>query len=331
VCSSIKIIDWAKNEFNELISEYITKSRPALIGPYPIRFEFLIDQKTIAEYSAATSEFSINTQDNKEAVNIIDSLNRSGLAVVDTTFMFPIAPAGFPHSSTSSPEWAKWFFGFTNLSDGFIIDTNMIMNHYCSNILFKKIGVAFDGLKIRIPRLSILEIERKANEDDKMKKRIGLFATSEIIFLKNHNAQLLPPLDPVLLTSFSEKAGSKNIDSWIRKEVSDFIASDTSNLTLPPIFATCDVANGLAAFSEDINTCVFSRNAYERFFIDINGHNTSNLTELIVNLAITFQKIGLKVYSDGKNLTKAYVIEGIWTGKTPSDWMNGTMYVHEVP
>jgi hypothetical protein len=163
-----------------------------------------------------------------------------------------------------------------------------------------------------------------------LKRRLGLFATSEIIFLKSMGAQLLPPLDPILLTSFSDKSGKKKIDSWIRKEVHDFNAAYPSKLVLDPIFATSDLANGLAAFSEEINTCVFSKNAYTRFFIRLINDDTSSLTEFLVNLAITFEKISLKIYLNGKDLSKTYFLEGIWAGKTPNQWTNGTLYVSEI-
>jgi hypothetical protein len=56
----------AQKKLDELINDYVKKSRPTN-GSCPIRFEFLFDKKIIAEYSLSTSELSIKTQDQKQA------------------------------------------------------------------------------------------------------------------------------------------------------------------------------------------------------------------------------------------------------------------------
>lgn len=330
---NVDTLIWSIGQFEELLREFIRDSLPSGIGIYRAKFEFSLDSGVIAEYLASNNDLIIKTQNEKEITNVVDSLDRSGLASIDSTLMLPSSPQQFPHKQVEDYDWADWFIQFTNLHDGLIVDTNMLMRHYCSNLLFEKLGNRFDSLKIKIPRLAILEIERNANTDkerDSVKKRLGLFATSEIIFLKNHKAELLPTLPSTLFTSFSEKAGDKTVDSWIRKEIHDYITRPQSDAIFKPLFATCDIANGLAAYSEELSTCVFSRIPEEKLSITTSFKDASNLAMFILNLAVTCGKIKMNVYGDGQALSNTYFVEGMWSGKTPYDWTNGCLRTQEI-
>ncbi len=96
-----------------------------------------------------------------------------------------------------------------------------------------------------IPRLSLLEIERKGNDSKKdSTKRKILFSSYELSFLKNRGAELLPPLDLGILEGFSRLSGSKMTDSIIREEIRRYQETRIDNQpgfrTELPIFITGD-------------------------------------------------------------------------------------------
>lgn len=328
------IANWTKIEFEELLRDFIRKSLPPNIGFLRVKFEFYLKEKPLFEYSPSNNELNIKTDNQEEVSNIVNCLDRSGLIEIDSTLMLSSVQGAFPHKSTGYFDWADWFLGYSSLYDYIIIDTNIIMNHYCSNLLFPKLKQRFESLKIKIPRLTILEIERIANEKESVKKRLGLFATTEVMFLKNHKAELLPSLSYPLLTSFNEKSGGRKVDSWIRQEVHDFVSEDLDVVrTGKPwqvLFMTCDIANGLAAYSEGLNTCIFSKCEQEKLIIPTSFNGANDLAEFILNVSITFEKIIMKVYVDGKTLSNSYQIEGIWSGKTPYHWLNHCLRLQEI-
>lgn len=318
-------------EFEKMLRKFISESLPEGIAFYKAKFEFCLDSTIIAEYIAANNELSIKTKNEKEITNIVDSLDRSGQSLVDSTLMLPSFPEQFPHKEVQAFDWADWFLGYTSLHSCLIVDTNMLMRHYCSNLLFEKLGNRLDNLHIKIPRLAILEIERNANNDkDTVQKRLGMFATAEIIFLKNHKAELLPPLSSAVFESFSDKAGERSVDSWIRREIHEYLNNQTSNIALQPLFATCDMANGLAAYSEELSTFVFSRAPQKKYNVVSSFKDASNLAMFILHLAVTFGKIQMNVYTDGQALSNGYAVEGMWSGKTPYDWTNGCVRIQEI-
>jgi hypothetical protein len=325
---------WTWKEFEELMRDFIEKSLPQGVGFFRAKFEFFKNEKFLFEYLASSNELTIKTNNQDETNNITGSLDRSGLIETDTTFMLGSSQGAFPHKTTKYHDWADWFLE-NGKNKCIVIDTNIIMNRYCSNILSTKLKERFNDLKIKIPRLTILEIERMANDNNQLKRRLAFFATTEIMFLKSYKAELLPSLSYPLLENFPEKAGSKQVDSWIRQEVRDFLEIENDTIavgkpTTTALFMTCDLANGLAAFSEGLDTCIFSRVDQEKLIISSSFSDATSITDFILNAAITFENLLMKVYVDGKTLCNVYFIEGIWSGKTPYHWINHSLRLREV-
>jgi hypothetical protein len=308
--------------FKELSWDSMSK---AGISIFKMKLEFKKGSETLFEISP-TNEVILKTQNEDDKREIVNCLERSGAVSLEATIM-PSCPAEDFRtlSSTNAKEWIGTELG----SYAFIcIDTNIIMKNYCSNYLLKWLGDTFCRFRFRIPRLSILEIERISNEEisgnnregRERKKRLGLQATSEIMFLKKNCAELLPLSNKAIVTSFLEKAGNRAVDSWIRQEIFEFASLQGFNQIL---FMTNDLANGLAAYSEGFDTCVFSRSSEQELFIEREGFSdTKMLAKFVKNISIAFGNVLMNVYSDGTNLKEVYEIQGIWSGKTPYDWVN---------
>jgi hypothetical protein len=117
----------------------------------------------------------------------------------------------------NSKELVKWFQDIISLeSNGpglvketpLVLDTNVIMGHYIRNLLYPILGDKINTLipktiilgegtpivRLRIPRLCLLEIERRFNEskEDTMKRRLALYVAREILFLRSVGAEFLP-------------------------------------------------------------------------------------------------------------------------------------------
>jgi hypothetical protein len=309
---------WTKNTLTTILLNFIRDSLPEGIGTFHLKLDFFHDSNNIFDFLASTDNVNIRTIDDTQRKEIIECLSRSGALNIETTFMPAVATAHFDRKSINTHDWANWFLQSIATYNYIIVDTNMLMKHYCSNLLFRLIrNTDFNLLHFKLPRLAILEIERIANQEKDKTKRLALFATTEIMFLKAHKAELLPPLDVSLLTSFLEKAGRREVDAWIRKEVHDFATQFPSYNCL---FMTCDLTNSLASWAEGLNTCYLSELEQNEFLIPTSLETAEQLAEFILNSVITFEKIRMDVYIDGINCAESYQIEGIWSGKTPYHW-----------
>jgi len=222
---------------------------------------------------------------------------------------------------TNSADLGHWIQEIMSLEgDGaaIVLDTNIIMRHYARNLLYPILGQdALRAMQLRIPRLSLLEIERQFNEprvDSKReakekKRRLALYAARETLFLKSVGAEFLPDLKDTTLEAFSRIAGEKFSDAWIRREVKEYWQTRFPGGAIyhPLVFATCDLMNALAASAEGLAVLYFSRmdetDSYA--YRDMN-----QVAELIVDLAVSLSKIQIR--------NTAY--EGLWEGKTIWQW-----------
>lgn len=323
----------SRKELSEIIVDISRDSFHS--NKYDLRFEFSLGTKRLFDDVFSSDEIIIKTADEDEKKEIVSCLERSGESDVEATFM-PSA-GDFTSCSTKRANWSSWLAEQIGNYNFVCVDTNILINHYCSNFLLRWLGNdQFRKIKFRIPRLSILEIERLANEevtnekDAKKwrKKRLGLSATAEVMFLKANQAELLAlsSTNKLLVTTFLEKAGNKKVDAWIRQEIFDFASGQGFPQVL---FLTCDLANGLAAVSEGFNTCVFSRIDQEKFIVETDTHDATPLSEFIFNVAVSFGKITMSVYQ-ASELKYSYEIDGAWTGKTPYNWVHKQMRVKYV-
>ena len=67
---------------------------------------------------------------------------------------------------------------------------------------------------------------------------------------------------------------------------------------------------------------VLSRIEQDRFFT----RDLSQLADRIIDIAITFERIRMNVFTDSKEPV-TYDIEGVWSGKTTNHWTNNIIQV----
>lgn len=323
----------SKSGLSEMLRGHFQRS----VGPSPsfiqLRLGFFLGSNNLFEYIGSTDEISIGTTNDGHRRDILDALDRTGALPIWATIMRLRVGERFVMRSTNVPGWSDWFMNTIGQpSESFLIpDTNILMRHYCSNVLFRQLGESnFRELRFRLPRLDILEIERKVNQPrskESKERRVAFSATTEVMFLRRHGAQLLPSIDSSLLASFSEKAGTQFVDAWIRKEVHDFIGNTSQVYAGNVLFLTCDLMNALAAHAEGLKTCYLSRIDQERFTLETSLSDTEKLAEFVLNAAITFGKIRMDVYLTGNQLSESIELEGVWSGKTPYHWNNDCLRV----
>jgi hypothetical protein len=243
---------------------------------------------------------------------------------------------------TDSGEFTKWLQQIVSLeSNGpglvketaLVLDTNVIMRHYIRNLLYPLLGdrilrkasqeteiVVGQGaptLLLKVPRLSLLEIERQfnASKDDSKrgekgkKRRLALYAARETLFLTTVGGEFLPELKEHTLEAFSRIAGEKFSDAWIRREVKEYwrMKTDGGVSYHPLLFATCDLMNALAASAEGLAVVYLSR---ERERNSYTYRDVGQVAELVTDLAVSFGRIQIG--------NVAY--EGAWEGKTIWQW-----------
>ena len=178
---------------------------------------------------------------------------------------------------------------------------------------------------IMTPFLGSPIASRNQSDRETRDKRIALYATREIMFLREHGAELLEPLDVSLLASFSEKAGTRFVDAWMRREIHNFI-EEMIEYYDEFILLTCDLMNALAAHAEGLRTCYFSRLDQESCLID----NVAELANLIISASIIFGKVRMDVYLKKDQLSYSRQLEGMWSGKTPYHWSNDCLRITDL-
>ena len=228
---------------------------------------------------------------------------------------------------TFSP-YASWLKEIIDLFDNplFMLDTNFLCRQYYSHYLISIMPQLIEGksvnyeLKIGIPKLTILELERwkndpKEKKQGKEKEKLAFLAMGEILRLKNvRNIWHIPQLESGLLESFSRIAGSGFADSLIRKEISS---------KYPDAFiVTSDLMNALAANAENFNVIFFSRFRHIQNAINI----VERLASLIYNFSIEFDECKVELHDH-----EILEIRGMWEGKTPDIWKNNVIEINFLP
>lgn len=302
---------------------------------------------------AEGAEFHITTEDEKVKDDLLTSLDRVGALSLVTEYSpasaTEIIASGTLENigrsmKTVDEGWTDWFMEVLHIEGDVVYlipDTNLISRHYCSNVLLPLLGEErFRQLKFRLPRLVVLEVESRCNRSKHgtKDKRLAFYAAKEILFLKRYHAVLLPQLNISLLEGFSRIAGSQPrfTDAWIRREIHDFMREEIKrrrqisvegarDLSFGVIFLTCDLMNALAASAEDIPTLYFSRIRNGK----ISFRDHSQLVELIIDTAITFGEIKMKLTQANKHKV-SLLIKGIWSPKTPIDWETDSVEIMEI-
>lgn len=225
-------------------------------------------------------------------------------------------------NTSDTEEFKRWLPSFVK-GKILVPDTNAIMNCSLSGLKFI-MGLDFlKSLPIQIPRLLVLELERKANpksEGDRslLAKREAMLAYQELIYLKNTGANFLPKLDKDTFDGFSRLAGEQLTDSWIRREIHEAMGK-TAGYPNPEkmVFFTSDLTSALSGIAEGLETIYVSKLANEDKLIRTG--DLSQVARLIVVMAALYNDISVTINS------KSFVFKGMWTGKTTIDWINYTV------
>jgi hypothetical protein len=298
------------------------KSAPGL---FQFRLKAFQGDNLLWEYQGATGKVIPTEIENikREVLEAIDTCGASELRVSFSAYN--------EEKKVEAVNWNEWFLDKVYLKY-LIPDTNFIYRHYCSNVLYRHLGSDFNQLIFRLPRLVILEIEKRGNlasEERSRDKRLAFYAVREIEFLKQKaNFELLSNIDASLMSSFTEKAGRKLIDMWIRKEIHDNIDRGYLGRHGDAIFLTCDLMNALAAEAEGLNTCYFSWLPQDSFFVE--DDNSEQLFDLILATAIIFEEIKLDVILVGDTVHRSLILRGMWNGKTTSQWFTDCIQVETI-
>lgn len=317
-------------ERDEFIQSFLNRFKAESVRFAPGLFQFRLKafqgDNFLWEYQGATGKVIPTEVENikREVLEAIDTCGASKLMVSFSAYN--------EEKKVEAANWNEWFLDKVHLK--FLIpDTNFIYRHYCSSVLYRHLGSDFNQLIFRLPRLVILEIEKRGNlaSEGSKDKRLAFYAVREIEFLKQKTRANFKPLsniDASLVSSFTEKAGRKLVDMWIRKEIHDNIDRGYLGVHGDAIFLTCDLMNALAAEAEGLNTCYFSRLPQDSFFVEDN--NSEQLFDLILATAIIFGEIKLDVILVGDTVHCSLILRGMWNGKTTSQWFTDCIQVETI-
>ena len=264
-----------------------------------------------------TSDYEIKLE-NLEG-EILDNINSSLLmtGLVDLKFSVTEGKSSRtePDISTTSQSFDEWFVKLTE-NTILIPDTNTILNRTITSLSYISSFSILDNTVIQIPRLAILEMERKANESkDKklLQKRKTFLGYVELMELKNHGAEPMRELDRETLFDFSNISGTANTDVLIRREIKDAKRRDreveTDNAYT---LITSDMVNSLSAIAEGIDTIYISK--IPDWNKKIRKGDLSQITKFLITSAVLSEKISINSSSGN------FEILGMWDGKNNTDW-----------
>lgn len=241
------------------------------------------------------------------------------------------------HSPDFMNLMKKWFE-----TKVFVPDTNLIINHTVSAIELASDPNLFKSLQIAIPRLAVLELERKSNEnkpsdnscskEEKKKtmlenKRRNFLAFSELVYLqKKDNVGLFPILPPQILAQFPTISSEHNADSWIRHEIQNYVPNMIKEKlskggagTAAPrsfILVTSDLINSLSASSEGIDSIYVSEVRDKNDLPKCLDGSLKQISRFLIILAVLSETIDLSINST------IYRFQGFWQGITNYDIIN---------
>lgn len=289
-----------------------------------LKIEISTQDKPLVLCSGYSDDFRIEIKD-KDVQNdgtkslVMSALMMSGF--INQQFSYSGGTFDNPMETKNTSDRAyfkEWLSGFTK-DKVLVPDTNAIMNCSLSGLKFI-MGLDFlKSLPIRIPRLLVLELERKANpksskDRDLLAKREAMLAYQELIYLRNTGAELLPKLDKDTFNGFAQLAGEQMTDSWIRREIHEAKETVTwGGEDKRMVFLTSDLTSALSAIAEGLDTAYVSRMTGDEL---LRTGDLSQLSRLIVIMAVLYNDITVSINS------KQFEFKGMWSGKTTIDWMN---------
>jgi hypothetical protein len=291
-----------------------------------LNVQISFQEKPLLVCKGYSENFTIEIKDKDEKPDGKKSLVMSALTMsgfLNQQFSYSGGTHDNPMELKDTVDMARfkeWLPGFVK-GKVLVPDTNTIMNCLLSGLKFM-MGLDFlKSLKIQIPRLVVLELERKANpqpnkgEKGLLAKREAMLAYQELIYLKNTGATFLPKLDKDTFDGFAHFAGEQLTDSWIRREIHEAIEKKL-NRGKPEhmVFLTSDLTSALSGIAEGLDTNYVSKiNTEEKL---LRGGDISQVARLIVTIASLYGEISVSINSNH------FLFKGMWTGKTTIDWID---------
>jgi len=274
--------------------------------------------------------------DESKRSKVLGAVDRAGLRLPYRCELYPSATSqrsdkytqlGVKYSNIddsfpTNPTFHNFNDWFLDWVDGRIVvpDTCFIQEHYLSEVVLPRVS---EKLRIKIPRFVILELEAIGNRDYKSeeikneKKRLVFSAFNEVrrLQLEMGAIHFPHPIKGDYLANFSQIAGSKGVDSFIRLEIWDNTRGRSTRLEREDdmVLLTRDMIMACTASAEDIDTFYFSTAEPQKteFYV-----NSNEVVSLLHETAVTFGEIRLKCSLMKEDL----IIEGMWSGKDIMDW-----------
>ncbi len=317
------------DEISQRLSKIESESLPQGTPAY-VELKITLSSEGVSlEYDAGKEELRIVNADPAQEEILRECLRQAN-----------VLPVGMQLHTAMLKPWSEKYFNVETLgkwlldvanawlaSSAYLIpDTNFLIRRYGSNLVVE-LTRRFKDFHLYIPRLAILEIEslprqekKKGSQNEKWAKRRAFSAFAELIRLRETGAELLPQqIEPRVMQSFSEIAGSGYTDAWIRREVHDFLEKLTNEKTqehkAKAFFLTSDLLNAFAAIAEGIDTLYLWESS------DKDGSYEANYEKLgkfIVAMSVFFERVSMQIQSS--KTTESYELTGVWSGKTIEDW-----------
>lgn len=267
-------------------------------------------------------EITLNKLEDEQRINMISSLLMTGFIHLRFSVTEENSSVEESNISTLSNEFDSWFVKLTE-NKILIPDTNTILNRTLTSLSFMPQSELLQHIVFQIPRLVILEMERKANDSGNKKaieKRKTFLGYAELMELKNFGAQPMKELEKDTLIGFSALSGTTHTDALIRREIAEAKLLNSRSQTINDFtLITSDMVNSLSAIAEGINTIYVSK--IPEWEDNIRKGKILQISKLLITTAVLFEKITIS------NNVKKFTIEGIWEGKNNSDWFEQRIFV----
>lgn len=264
---------------------------------------------------------TIPAPDGDERSKILLALRMAGLLDLNLSITNGTKPFSNEEKKTDDENFNSWFLSMSK-DRTLVPDTNSVIFRTFSS-LSSISGIDIKKIQIAIPRLLILELERQANDASKsdkkdekklLIKRKVMLAYAELIYLKTNGGTMLnDTIDKDTLAGFTKIAGDLTTDSWIRKEIKDEdYRLQQKGVDKKHTLVTSDLINSLSCTAEDIHSIYVSK-------IDSQNIRRANLyqtAKFLIIASVLLEKMDTVIFG------KKHVMQGIWSGKTTSEWIN---------
>lgn len=272
-------------------------------------------------------------EDKSCGAHVLDALDLCG--ALGTTVSI-----GSESKNLNDENWKDWFFARIE-NKCIVVDTNFILRHYFSSVIAPKFqDDELKRLSLNMPRMVILEIERRGNQIRENKnskieniypiegkdKRLAFYGAKEVRDLRRLvDFDMIPMYDPSSMVEFADRAGKGFSDAWIRKEVHDMVRHNHKGYSAEKIiFMTCDLMNSMSAEAEGLTACSFSRLPQAHF--NVYSYDGQIFNFIMAN-AVIFGKIRIVFLAGNSEVKDSCEIEGVWHGKTTSEWYSDCLRI----